>query len=432
MRRICLTVVGMYITLIHAFSQNSSHDSSAYKSKKLSLDEVNLVSSYYNQTADKSAVMGGRTDSKGIGNVVDIANGLDINFVGWDKKMRKNTLSAGLGIDYHTAASQAFVDSNGHARNDGTRIYPTLDWTIENEQKGTEFGLGAYYSAEHNYYYSIGLNTSFSKKTKTNGEFSAKLIGYFDRIHMIKPSEFIPVDSVKNVPPTDSIVYVTTASGRTVATSFYTGQVLNQGSSDETPTQPRTTLTASFSFSQVINQRLQGSITAEIVYQQGYLGLPFHRVYFNNGKDTIENLPSQRFKLPLGFRLNYFLGDHFIIRTYYRFYIDSWGLMSHTADVEIPIKITPFFSLSPFYRYYVQTAANYFAPYAIHSPQDPYYTSNYALAAFQSHFFGMGIRLAPPKGVLMKSLNTLEIRYGHYTQSTNLTSDIVSLNLKFK
>ena len=47
----------MYITLIHAFSQSSSHDSSGYKSKKLSLDEVNLVSSYYNQTADKSAVM---------------------------------------------------------------------------------------------------------------------------------------------------------------------------------------------------------------------------------------------------------------------------------------------------------------------------------------------------------------------------------------
>ena len=106
--------------------------------------------------------------------------------------------------------------------------------------------------------------------------------------------------------------------------------------------------------------------------------------------------------------------------------------MSHTANIEVPIKITPFFSLSPFYRYYVQTAADYFAPYAVHSPEDPYYTSNYALAAFQSHFFGMGIRLAPPKGVLMKSLNALEIRYGHYTQTTNLTSDIISLNLKFK
>src|SRR5579863_5944173 len=182
MKKICLTVVGMYFMLLHAFSQGSPGDTSVYKPKKLKLDEINLVSSYYNQTADKSAVMGGRTDSKGIGDVTDFANGLDLKFVSWDGKKRKNTLSGGIGIDYHTAASQAYVDSNGHAKNNGTRIYPTLDWAIENEQKGTEFGIGAYYSAEHNYYHSKGINTSFSKKTKNNGEFSFKLTGYFDNI----------------------------------------------------------------------------------------------------------------------------------------------------------------------------------------------------------------------------------------------------------
>ena len=135
MKKICLTVIGMYMMLLHAFSQFSAKDTSAYKPKKLKLDEINLVSSYYNQTADKSAVMGGRTDAKGIGNVTDLANGLDLKFVSWDRKNRKNSFTAGLGIDYHTAASQAYVDSNGHAKNNGTRIYPTMDWTIENEKK---------------------------------------------------------------------------------------------------------------------------------------------------------------------------------------------------------------------------------------------------------------------------------------------------------
>jgi hypothetical protein len=432
MRKICLTVVGMYISLLHAFSQVSPKDSTGYKSRPLKVDEVNLVSSYYNQTADKSSVMGGRTDSKGIGNVTDLANGLDIKLVGWDGKYRKNTLTAGIGIDYHTAASQAFVDSNGRARNNGTRIYPTLDWSIENEKKGTEFGIGAYYSAEHNYYHSIGLNTSFSKKTHNNGEFSVKLTGYFDQIIMIKPSEFLPIDSLKNVPPTDSVVYITTASGRTQALTYVNGKLSGNGSKPNTPSQPRDTYTASFSFSQVINERLQGSIAMDLVYQNGYLGLPFHRVYFNTGKDTIENLPSQRFKFPIGIRLNYFFGDNIILRGYYRFYVDNWGMVSHTANIEVPIKITPFFSLSPFYRYYVQTAANYFAPFEAHSPLDQYFTSNYALAAFKAHFFGMGIRLAPPKGVLMKNLGAVEIRYGHYTQTTDLVSDIISLNLKFK
>ncbi len=422
----------MYFLLAHAFSQISIKDTATYKPKKLKLDEINFVSSYYNQTADKSAVMGGDPGPKGIGNVTDFANGLDLKFISWDGKKRKNTLTGGIGIDYHTAASQAYVDSNGHARNYGTRIYPTLDWTIENEKKGTEFGIGAYYSAEHNYYHSKGLNTSFAKKTNNNGEFSVKLTGYFDNIKMIRPAEFEPVDSVTNVSPTDSVVYVTTASGTTKALIYSNGGLVSKGSKPKLPSKSRDTYTASFSFSQVINQRMQGSIDMDFVYQSGYLGLPFHRVFFNNGKDTIENLPPQRFKFPIGFRLNYFLGDNIILRGYYRFYIDNWGLKSHTAELEVPVKITPFFSLSPFYRYYMQSAVNYFAAYEEHSPTDKFYTSNYALAAFKSNSFGMGLRLAPPKGVLIKSLSAIEIRYAHYTQTTDLTSDIISLHLKFR
>jgi hypothetical protein len=434
MKKLSLSVIGMYLFMAHAFSQAPVTDSSGYKPKKLKLDEVNLVSSYYDQTANKSAVMGGRTDYKGNGDVTDFASGLDVTFIGWDKKQRKNTLSVGLGIDYHTAASQAYVDSNGTSRNDGTRIYPTLNWTRENELKGTSFGLGAYYSAEHNYYHSIGVNASVSKKNKSNGEFSLKVVGFFDQINMIKPSEFLPVDSVKNSTPTDSIVYITTASGQTEALLYNgNGQLVSKsGSKTHTPTQARNTLTASLSFTQIINQRLQGSVELDAVYQNGYLGLPFHRVYYNTGKDTIENLPSQRFKLPIGFRLNYFLGDNVIIRSYYRFYADSWGLISNTFNLEIPIKITPFFSISPFYRFYQQTAARYFAPYGVHSEQEQYFTSNYALAAFNSQLFGAGFRFAPPKGIFTNGLRILELRYGHYTQTTDLNANIISLNLVFK
>ena len=433
MRRICLTVIGMYITLLHAFSQMTPKDTSGYRSRPLKLDEVDIVSSYYGQTADKSAVSGGNPGPPGIGNVTDLSNGVELKFVGWDPKGRKNSLTAGVGIDYHTAASQAYVDSSGHGKNNGTRLYPTLDWTIGNEIKGTSFGIGAYYSAEHNYYHSIGLNTSFSKKTNKNGEFSAKLSGYFDNIKMIKPSELIPVDSVETTSTTDSVVYVTTASGRTEALSYSNGQVVSESTTAKVGSSSRDSYSASFAFTQVINSRMQGALLLDLAYQTGYLGLPFHRVYFaDSSTAVIEKLPSQRFKLPIGFRLNYFLGDNIIIRTYYRFYMDSWGLRSHTASIEIPVKITPFFSLTPFYRYYVQTAANYFAPYKVHTAADTYYTSNYALSAFTGQYYGMGLRIAPPGGVLIKGISTLEIRYGHYTETTDLKSDVISLNLKFK
>jgi hypothetical protein len=171
----------------------------------------------------------------------------------------------------------------------------------------------------------------------------------------------------------------------------------------------------------------------DLAYQTGYLGLPFHRVYFaDSSTAVVEKLPSQRFKLPVGFRLNYFLGDNIIIKTYYRFYIDSWGLRSHTASIEVPVKITPFFSISPFYRYYVQTAVNYFAPYQKHTAADEYYTSNYALSAFSANLVGVGMRLAPPKGIIDKHVNTIELRYSHYTETTDLVSNVISLDLKFR
>ena len=415
--------------MVQAFSQGPATDSSGYKPKKLKLDEINLVSSYYDQTANKSAVMGGRTDYKGNGDVTDFANGLDVTFIGWDHKQRKNTLSVGLGIDHHTAASQAYVDSNGTSKNDGTRIYPTLSWSRENELKVTSFGLGAYYSAENNYYYSVGLNASVSKKNKSNGEFSLKMVGYFDQIKMIYPTEFIPVTKT---PPADTTLhYITTASGGSELVSS-TGTVVSKTRGPEIPSRPRNTITGSLSFTQIINQRMQGSVELDMVYQSGYLGLPFHRVFYNTGKDTIESLPSQRFKLPIGFRLNYFLGDNIILRSYYRFYADSWGLVSHTFNLELPVKITPFFSISPFYRFYIQTAARYFAPYAVHTEQEQYFTSNYALAAFNSSLFGAGVRLAPPRGIFASSLRILELRYGHYSQTTDLNANIISLNLVFR
>ncbi len=99
----------------------------------------------------------------------------------------------------------------------------------------------------------------------------------------------------------------------------------------------------------------------------------------------------------------------------------------------MPVKINPFFSISPFYRYYAQTASKYFAPYATHTADHEYYTSNYDFSKFTSNFFGLGFRSAPPKGILgNKHLKTAEMRYGHYSKNVQLNSDIISLNLNFK
>jgi uncharacterized protein Veg len=426
MKKISLTLIGLYILLLNAFSQTIK-DSSLYKARPLRLDEVNMVSSYYTQDGNHSAVTGGIGTEK----VTDFSNGIELKFVSVDNQLRKHTLTTGAGLDHHTAASAAYVSKTGASKTGGTRIYPSIDWTVENETKGTSFGIGSYYSHEYNYK-SFGGDIHFSAKTKDkSGEFGAKFQGYFDQVTMIYPSEMIP--AVTKVVNPGGTITITTASGRKSVVST-SGSVISGGEGHgDLPTSPRNTYTASFSYSQIVNARLQIMFLLDFVSQNGYLGLPFHRVYMSNGLDTIEKLPPTRFKLPVGVRANYFMGDNIVFRSYFRYYTDDWGIRSTTANLEVPIKVTPFFSVSPYYRYYHQTAATYFGPYKTHTLSEGYYSSNYSLSAFSSSFYGMGIRMAPPGGILNnEKIKDMEIRYGHYSQTTGLNSNVISISMTLK
>src|ERR1700712_3388956 len=183
-------------------------DSSGYTNRSLRVDEIDFVSSYYSQNGDHSPVTGGIGSER----VTDIANSVTLNLVWFAKSLNKNTLSTSFGFDYHTAASQAWVSATGASSKDGTRIYPSVDWTTENAKTGNTFGIGAYYSGEYNYQ-SLGADMHFSLKTPDkNGEFGAKLTGYFDHVKLIYPSEFIPQPVISS-----GGTVITTASGNTIS-----------------------------------------------------------------------------------------------------------------------------------------------------------------------------------------------------------------------
>lgn len=397
MKQLFLTAISL-MALLKSYSRQMP-DTSGFGSRKLKVEEVNLVSSYYSQNGEHAAVTGGTGSQK----LTDIANVFDVKLTRYDKRWRKHSFDIELGIDHYTSASSDKIDlkANSSASHADTRIYPSLSWTMENENKGSSFGAGISSSTEFDYQ-SFGANLSFSQKTRDrNGEFSARLQAYFDQVKLITPEELR-----------------TGGSGR---------------GEDGYGSDNRTTLAASLSWSQVINKNLQVALLADVVQQKGFLSLPFYRVYFQDGSVHQEQLPDSRFKLPLGIRASYFLGDRFIIRTYYRYYQDDWGVRSHTANIELPVKITPFLSVSPFYRFYDQTAVKYFAPFEKHTAAQQYYTSNYDLSAFSSHFVGAGVRVAPPKPIFgINHLSMLELRYGHYTKNIQMNANVVSLNLRFK
>ncbi len=396
MKRTFITGLAL-LGLMSAHAQaDKTQDSTAYKAKTLKIEEINLVSSYYRQDGNNAAVTGGTGSEE----LTDISNIIDLNLVKYGSNDIKHIFNIEVGVDHYTSASSDRVDlqANSSASSADTRVYPSLNYIKENQAKGRSFGIGLSSSTEYDYQ-SFGGNVSFAQKTKdSNGEFTARFQAYLDQVKMIAPLE------LRNDSDTKS-----------------------SGSSS------RNTFVGSLSYSQVINKNFQILFQADVVSQQGYLALPFHRVYFTDGSVHQEKLPDSRLKIPLAVRGNYFIGDNIIVRGYYRFYTDNWGISSHTANIEIPVKISPFFSVSPFYRYYTQTGAKYFNAYKMHSGLEDFYTSNYDLSKFDSNFIGLGFHISPVNGLFgIQRLTMLEIRYGHYMRSTNLNSDSVSINLKFK
>jgi hypothetical protein len=379
--------------VVSAFSQAPTElDSASYKSRKLKFEEANFVTSYYHQEGNNSAVTGGIGTEK----LTDISNTIDLKLSKYDNHNRLHSYNFELGFDTYTSASSDKINPNtiSSASSGDQRFYPSASWNITNEEKGQSFGANIAVSSEYDYL-SFGGGLNASKNSKDNNrQVGLKIQAFIDQVSIIYPIELRP--------------------------SPYS-------------TKPRNSFSSSLTLAQVINRRLQVAMILDLAYQNGFLSLPFNRVYFTDNSLRVEKLPDTRFKVPIGFRANYFLGDRYIVRAFYRYYQDDWGMQAHTANIETSIKLSPFISVSPFYRFHTQSAIDYFSPYQTHNVSDEFYSSDFDLSKLESHSGGIGFRAVSADGILgITRLNMIEIRFDHYNRSTGLASNIISLHAKFK
>jgi hypothetical protein len=394
MRIIPLSLVAFCCGILASFSQTPD---STYKKKKLNTYEVNFITSYYGQDGNNSAVTGGIGTEK----LTDYSTALDLTINRTDSSQRSRIWNIELAMDAYTSASSDKIDPTtiSSASSHDTRVYPSVSYTVKNEAKRYSIGGEASFSKEFDYT-SVGAALTFSKFTKDhNREFSAKLQAFFDTWKIILPVE--------------------------LRSSNALGIDLNNNK--------RNSYSAAFVYSQVVNERFQYALLADPSYQQGLLGTLYQRIYFNDGSESVERLPDARYKLPIGARLNWFLSDRLILRTFLRYYMDSWNLHAETFSIETPYKVNPLFSISPFYRFYTQTAIKYFGAYKEHLRSEEFYSCDYDLSASNSHFFGINLRKSALNGIFgIKNWNNLELRLGHYIRSTGLRSNAITLAATFK
>ncbi len=393
--------MNIILLLVLLFSFAYSQDNQYENVKPI---EVDFLLNYYQQDGNHSAVTGG----EGTEELSNAAPMIIINV-----PIGENSLSINAGIDVYSSASSDNIDPEVSGASKGDkRIHVNLGYTFNNSENDMSYGFKLGGSKEFDYQ-SWAFGANWSKGFfDGNSEIALVTNVYFDKITLINPFELRPLN-----------------------------QQVREDDDENYKSDSRNTYDFSATFSQVLSKKSQFSLNVQAVYQKGYLSTPFHRVYFNNDPVArIENLPATRFKLPIGLRFNHYLNDTFILKTYYRFYIDDFGMRAHSANLEIPVRLSQSFTIIPGFRYHTQNGIDYFFEKGKAANSIDYYTSDFDLSPFNSQKYGLTFRYYPLSGIsnfnmpIVKSLTSLkriDLRAAYYDRSDGLNAFNLSLGISF-
>ena len=422
---------------IATFAQEKDSSDVAFKKRVLESTEVDFMMSYYKQDGVHSAVAGGN----GMEDLTDLTPTIVVTM----PLNEDDVLTVDAGLSAYSSASSGNINpfdsntpspwqaSSGASAQDALTTL-VVSYSHSTDDRNTIWNVHASGSVEYDYS-SIGFGGGLTKLfNHKNTEINISANVYLDTWKPIYPKEL-----------NDFAVNGNTLNGGIFNEFVISGNPnYNPEAFSFHDSKNRNSYALSVSFSQVVNTKMQFSLFLDVLQQQGLLSTPYQRVYFADKPDSfinefqladdIERLPDTRFKLPVGARLNYYINQWLVMRTYYRFYNDNWGITAHTANIELPIKLNGRFTVYPMYRYYTQTAADYFAPYEKQLSTAQYYTSDYDLSAFDAHQYGLGATYTDifTKAKIWKfGIKTIDLRYNHYSRSDGLNANIISFGIKF-
>lgn len=442
MKKLAIVII-MILPVLNVFAQGGEQKpDSVYKNRVLESTEIDILTSYYSQDGDNAAVSGGIGTEKLTDFTPTIVISVPLN--------EDDVLTLDAGISSYTSASSSninpfdgdqpadpFQASSGASRAD---LYTNItgSYSHSSDDRNRIWSAKLSFSNEFDYS-SFGFGGSYAWLfNEKNTELSINGNVYLDQWKLLYPIELRSfagqAGDDEDEDEDDDRIPWEKLTGNTPYNPSFTGF------NDES----RNSYSLGLGFSQILSKRVQGSLSLDMVRQNGLLSTPYHRIYFadKDGSyienfrlaDDVERLPDTRTKVAIGGRLNFFLNEIFTARTYYRYYTDDWGIGSHTASIEIPVKLSGKFTLYPSYRFYQQTAADYFAAYEQHLSTEAYYTSDYDLSKFRSNQYGIGITYTDilTKARLWKfNLKSVDLKFHRYERNSSFKANMVSFGVKF-
>ena len=167
---------------------------------------------------------------------------------------------------------------------------------------------------------------------------------------------------------------------------------------------------------QVINRRMLMQLNYSLSLANGYMNDPYKflsRVDRTTGATVdyvYENRPDSRTKHALFWLTRYHLNRD-VVSASYRYFFDDWGITSHTVDVNYHWKFAEKHYLEPRFRFYSQSAADFFHVNLLSGDPLPANASaDYRLSKFNGFTYGVKYGWDLPKG------RALILRLEYYTQ----------------
>lgn len=465
-----ILVLTIFLFCLSAIAQTQKDSLNTYKKRVLESTEVDFLMSYYKQEGNHASVTGG------IGNeeLTDVTP----TFVVAIPLNADDVLTVDAGISAYSSASSSNLDPFDASGNGNTMLTGSpwvassgasaqdvwgginASYSHSSDDRNEIWSANAAFAMEYDYT-SIGFGGGFTKLfNEKNTELGVKAQVYLDTWRPKYPTEIDSYNKAggnlnngffNGIDILDQQGNAIDKNSATVWSPFNTTLIQDKS---------RNSYTLSLSFSQILSKNAQFSVFLDLVQQEGWLANPMQRVYFADRAnyyignaanisnytsptntnvfhlaDDIERLPNSRFKIPIGIRFNYYINEVVSLRTYYRYYFDDWGVNSHTISLELPIKLGQGkFTVYPTYRFYNQTAADYFSPYNQHLSTSEFYTSDYDLSKFNSSQYGLGLRytdIFTTFKIFNLGLKSFDVKYSMYDRSDGLKAGIISTGFKF-
>jgi hypothetical protein len=156
----------------------------------------------------------------------------------------------------------------------------------------------------------------------------------------------------------------------------------------------RGTSSGFIALTQILTPTTVAHVNYGITEQNGTLGNTWNAVPLTSGRYGPEILPSHRLRHALVGRIAQWLPWNGALKGFYRFYADDWGVVAHTAEVQLHQRVTPWLVLRASYRYHYQNGVDFFTTLAFDDGSNR--TADSDLARFDAQSVGFGATVTMP------------------------------------